>query len=138
EIPNLGHRSRNYIYYLVRKYCWAVKGIQNPANSPGEGIWFVFYGVVSTAYRVFICIRILLFLNSRLPKELFVLVPFFAVSAIVTWVIVPMGRFIRYLATSAELSRTRGLAMTSVLGGLALAVVGLGILRVPDGDSSRS
>ncbi|UCC96381.1 MAG: hypothetical protein JSW66_11100 [Phycisphaerales bacterium] len=132
EIPNLGHRSRNYIYYLIRKYCWAVKGMQNPANSPGEGIWFVFYGVVSTAYRVFICVRILLFLNSRLPKELFVLVPFFAVSAIVTWVIVPMGRFIRYLATSADLTRTRGRAVTSVLGGLALAVVGLGILRVPD------
>jgi len=132
EIPNLGQRSKNYIYYLVRKYFWAVKGLQNPANSLGEGFWFVFYGIVSTAYRVFICVRILLFLNNRLPKELSVLVPLFAASAIIAWVIVPVGRFIRYLATSTELARTRGLAMASVLGGLALTVGGLGILRVPD------
>jgi len=132
EIPNLSHRSRNYIHYLVKKYFWAVKGIQNPANSHGEGIWFVFYGIISTAYRVFICIRILLFLNNRLPKELFVLVPFFAASAIVTWVIVPVGRFVRYLVTSTELARTRGLAMASVLGGLCLTIGGLGILSVPD------
>ena len=132
EIPNLSRRSGTYIHYLVKKYLWAVKGIQNPANSLGEGIWFVFYGIISTAYRIFICIRILLFLNNRLPKELFVLVPLFAASAVMAWVIVPVGRFVRYLVTSTELARTRGLAMASILGGLTLAVLGLGILRVPD------
>jgi len=132
EIPNLSRRSANYIHYLVKKYFWAVKGIQNPANSLGEGIWFVLYGISSTGYRVFICIRILLFLNGRLPKELFVLVPLFAASAVMAWVIVPVGRFVRYLATSAELARTRGRAMASVLGGLTLTVLGLGILRAPD------
>ena len=132
EIPNLGQRSKNYMYYLVRKYFWAVKGLQNPANSLGEGFWFIFYGIVSTAYRVFICIRILLFLNNRLPKELSVLVPLFAASAIIAWIVVPVGKFLRYLVTSTELARTRGRAMASVLGGLALTVGGLGILRVPD------
>jgi len=132
EIPNLSRRSGFYLYYLVKKYFWAVKGLQNPANSLGEGIWFVFYGIISTAYRIYICIRILLFLNSRLPKEVFFLVPLFAASAVFAWVIIPVGRFIRYLVTSAELAKTRGRAMTSVLGGLALAIGGLGVLRVPD------
>ena len=132
EIPNLGHRSKSYIYYLVERYAWRLKSVQNPANSLGERVWFVFYGVVSTVYRVFICIQILLFLNNRLPRELSVLVPVFAVSAIIAWVLVPAGRFIRYLATSSELARARGRAVVSVLGSLALMGVCLGILRVPD------
>jgi len=132
EIPNLSQRSKNYIYYLVKKYCWKLKNTQNPANSPGEMVWFVFYGVASTAYRIFICIRILLFLNDRLPEALFILVPFFAVSAIIAWVLVPIGKFIRYLATSGELARNRGRAVASTLGGLALIIACIGILRVPD------
>jgi len=132
EIPNLSHRSKSYIYYLVKKYCWKLKGTHNPVNSPGEIFWFVFYGIASTAYRVFICIRILLFLNDRLPEALFVLVPFFAVSAVIAWVFVPIGKFIRYLATDGELARTRLRAIGSTLGSLALIIALTGILRVPD------
>jgi putative peptide zinc metalloprotease protein len=132
EIPNLSQRSKNYIYYLVKKYCWKLKKTLNPANSPGESIWFVFYGIASTAYRIFICIRILLFLNDRLPETLFILVPFFAISAIIAWVLVPIGKFIHYLATNGELARTRGRAVASTLGGLVFILVFIGILRVPD------
>jgi len=132
EIPNLSHRSKSYIYYLVKKYCWKLKNTLNPANSHGETIWFLFYGIASTAYRIFICIRILLFLNDRLPEALFILVPFFAISAIIAWVLVPIGKFIRYLATSGELARTRGRAVASTLGSLAFIIVSIGILRVPD------
>jgi len=97
EIPNLGQRSRSYLYYLIRKYCWKVKAVHNPAHTSGEKGWFIFYGIASTVYRIFICIRILLFLNDRLPEELFILVPFFAFSAIIAWVLVPLGKFVRYL-----------------------------------------
>lgn len=132
EIPNLSHRSKNYLSYLVKKHCWRLKGAHNPAHSFGEKIWFVFYGIASTAYRVFICIRILLFLNDRLPEELFILVPFFAFSAIIAWVLVPIGKFIRYLATSGELTKTRGRAVASTFSTLALMTTCLGILHVPD------
>ena len=132
EIPNLSHRSKNYLSYLVKKYSWRLKGLHNPAHSVGERIWFVFYGIASTAYRVFICIRILLFLNDRLPEELFVLVPFFAFSALIAWVLVPIGKFLRYLATNGELTKKRGRAVVSTLGIVALMIVCLGILRVPD------
>ena len=132
EIPNLSHRSKNYLSYLVKKHIWRVKSIHNPAHSVGEKIWFVFYGIASTAYRVFICIRILLFLNDRLPEELFILVPFFAFSAIIAWVLVPIGKFIRYLATNAELTKNRGRAVVSTVGTLVLMIACLGILEMPD------
>jgi len=132
EVPNLGQRSRSYLYYLVRKYCWKVKTAYNPAHTSGEKGWFVFYGIASTAYRIFICIRILLFLNDRLPEELFILVPFFAFSAIIAWVLVPFGKFIRYLATNGELARTRTHAVGSTLGALVLLIICTSIFRVPD------
>jgi putative peptide zinc metalloprotease protein len=132
EIPNLGQRSKNYIYYLVKRYCWKLKTAQNPAHTIGESVWFLFYGFASTAYRVFICIRILLFLNDRLPEEFFILVPFFTGSAIIAWILVPFGKFIRYLATSGELARTRGLAVGWTLGSLALIIASVGIFKVPE------
>ncbi|MBW8014638.1 MAG: hypothetical protein FVQ82_00475 [Planctomycetes bacterium] len=132
EIPNLGQRSRSYLYYLIKKYFWKVKTLHNPANNYGEKAWFVFYGIASTSYRIFICIRILLFINDRLPEELFILVPFFALSAIIAWVLVPFGKFIRYLVTNGELARTRTRAVGSTLGALILLIICTGILPMPD------
>jgi len=132
EIPNLGHRSRNYIYYLVKCYFWGLKRAQNPAYTFGESLWFVFYGLASMAFRVFICVRILLFLNDRLPEELFILVPLFAFSAIAAWVFVPFGKFVQFLATGAELTRNRGRAIGSTLVTFCLIIVGIGLIRLPD------
>ena len=132
EIPNLSQRAKNYLYYLVKRYSWGLKTALNPAHSVGEIIWFFFYGIASTAYRVFISIRILLFLNKRLPEELFILVPIFAGSAVLAWCIVPVLKFIRYLATSNELARNRFRAISSTIGTLAMLLAAIGIVRVPE------
>ena len=132
EIPNLGMRAKNYLYYLVQRYLWGLKTALNPAHSFGEVTWFFFYGIASTAYRVFICIRILLFLNKRLPEELFILVPIFAGSAIVAWGIVPVLKFVRYLATSNELARNRFRAVSTTIVTLALLLFSVGVVRVPE------
>lgn len=132
EIPNLGQRCRQYLYYLVKRYCWGLKKAHNPSHTTGESVWFVIYGISSTAYRVFICIRILLFLNSRLPEELFILVPVLAALAIITWLLVPLGRFVRYLITGAELSRVRTRAVSTTVAALIVVVLALGIIPFPD------
>ncbi len=132
EIPNLAQRSKNYIYYLVKRYVWSVRKAHNPAFSFGECLWFVFFGIASTAYRIFISVRILLFLNNRLPEQLFILVPLFALAAVIGWLIVPLGKFVKYLATGPELSRTRSRAVTSTVGGLAVGIILLGLVHRPD------
>lgn len=132
EIPNLAQRSKNYIYYVVKRYVWGVKKARSSAYSLGEGAWFVAYGTASTAYRIFISIRILLFLNNRLPAALFILVPLLASSAIVAWLLVPLGRFVKYLATGPELARSRGRAVMSTVGGLCMALALVGLVRMPD------
>ena len=132
EIPNLSHRSKNFLYYLVKRYFWGLKKVQSPAYSPGERIWFILYGLTSTAYRVFICVRILLFLNDRLPEDLFILVPLLSFGAIIAWVFVPVGRFLKFLATGAELARNRLRAVGSTVGVFCLTIVLAGLVRFPD------
>ncbi|MHC4165644.1 MAG: efflux RND transporter periplasmic adaptor subunit [Planctomycetota bacterium] len=132
ETPNLSQRSKDYLYYLAKKYCWGIKNAANPAHSLGERVWFVFYGLASTAFRVFICVRILLFLNDRLPEALFVLVPLFASTAIFGWVLVPLGKFVLYLFTSAELARTRSRAILTVVAVVAVLFAILGHVHMPD------
>jgi len=132
EIANLGHRSRAYLYYLVKRCAWGAKKALNPAHTGGEKAWFVFYGIASILYRVFICVRILLFLNERLPSQLFILVPALAGAAIVVWVFVPFGKFLHYLATNPELekTRTRGWATTAVTATIILASITA--IQLPD------
>lgn len=132
EIPNLRQRSWQYYYYLVKRYVWGLKDAMNPGYGAGEKVWLGFYGIASMIYRVFICVRILLFLNDRLPDELFILVPIFALSALFMWVVVPLGKFVRYLLTGPELNRNRGRAVATTLAVVALLVAGLGFLKVPD------
>ena len=128
EIPNLAQRSKQYIYYLVRKYVWSVKQARNPAHSRGEKGWFVFYGIASTIYRVFICVRILLFVADKL----FMFGLILAAAAAVAWVLVPMGKFVHYLLTSGELMRVRGRAIGSTAATLAAIVIGVGFVPAPD------
>lgn len=128
EIPNLAQRSKQYIYYLVKKYVWNVRQARNPAHTRGEKGWFIFYGIASTLYRVFICVRILLFVASKL----FMFGVILAVAAAVTWVLVPVGKFFRYLATSSELTRVRARAMATTFLVLGLIVGGIGFVPAPD------
>ncbi len=132
EIPNLAQRCRQYLHYLFKRYVWGLKRAWNPAFTVGERLWFVFYGCAAISYRIFISVRILLFLNDRLPDTLSVLVPALAFSALVGWVLVPLAKFLRVLATGTELTRNRGRAIGST-GVLALSLmVLLGFIRCPD------
>ena len=132
EIPNLAHRSKQYLYYLVKRYAWSVRRPQNPANTRGERAWFVFYGIASTVYRVLIFTMILLFISDRLPKALSVVALGFGALAAFMWVGVPLGKFVHYLFASGELARVRARAQLSTLAVVSAIVVAVGLKPVPD------
>ncbi len=132
EIPNLSQRSKEYIYYLVKRYVWSVRHARNPAHTPGERWWFVFYGIASTLYRIFIFAMILLFLTDRLPESMAIVAVAFGLVAAFTWLCVPAGKFIRYLATNNELARVRPRAVASTLIFLLAVFIGIGLINFPD------
>lgn len=128
EIPNLAQRSKDYVYYLVKKYAWGVKNPRNPAHTAGEKVWFLFYGIASTIYRTVVVVAILFFI----AQKLFMLGIILALAASVAWLCVPVFKFIHYLATNGELMRVRGRAIGTVLLTLAATVVSIGVVSFPD------
>jgi putative peptide zinc metalloprotease protein len=55
-----------------------------------------------------------------------------AVMAVVAWVIVPIGKFVNYLATSSELMRVRPRAVLSTLAVPTIILGALGFIPAPD------
>ncbi len=128
EMPNLAQRSKDYLYYLVRKFVWGVRGATTPAHTRAERAWLAVYGIASTIYRVVVCVAILLFIADKL----FFVGVVLAVLAAVAWVIVPAGKFAHYLATNSELHRVRGRAVASTIAVLALIVGSVSAIPAPD------
>ena len=128
EIPNLAQRGKDYLYYLVKRYVWSVRLAHSPAHTQGEKVWLLAYALSSGVYRVFISVAILLFVADKL----FVLGAILATAAVVGWLLVPLGRFLHYLATSGELARVRSRAVLTTVVTMAAIVVGIGIIPAPD------
>jgi putative peptide zinc metalloprotease protein len=128
EIPNLADRSRQFLFYVVKRYVWGVRGPAGESGAKREAAWLAGYAIASTLFRIFVCVKILLMLCERF----FLIGTALAAMAVVTWVLLPAGRFVRYLLADGELSRVRGRALATtaaVLGGL-LAL--LAFVPVPD------
>jgi putative peptide zinc metalloprotease protein len=54
-----------------------------------------------------------------------------ALASLVVWVALPIGKFIRYLVTSGELSRVRARAVGTTLAALLALAAGLGVVPLP-------
>ncbi len=132
EIPNLAQRSKDYLYYLVRKYIYRARKPRSPAHTRGERFWMLPYAVISGIYRIFVSVAIMLYLMEALQDVLFVVALFLAVSGIVGWVVTPTFKWFKYLATSEEIARTRPWAIASTLLFLAIVIGGVGFVPYPD------
>ncbi len=128
EIPNLQMRSREYLNFLVKKRLWGVRNPVDPSHSADERLTLALYGVMSAVYRIFVAAVIILFVAG----QLFFIGVLLALSALIGWVFVPLGRFLRYLGTSPELARTRPRAVLTTAGFITLVTGALGLIPAPD------
>ncbi|MEM1107138.1 MAG: hypothetical protein AAGH99_00420 [Planctomycetota bacterium] len=134
ELPNLYQRSKDYLYYLVKKHVYAVQNPKNPSHSRGEIAWFTVYGLTSAAYRVFLGVTIVLFVAG----QLFFIGMIMAFLAVVTFLLVPWGKWFKYLASNPELTRTRGRAVYASLAFVLLVAGLVGAVPVPDRDRAAA
>jgi len=67
-----------------------------------------------------------------LEGALILLAAVMAVAGILTWVLVPIGKFLHYLATNPELSRVRGRAISTTALFVAAVVAAVGAIPFPD------
>lgn len=131
-MPNLWSRSREYLAYLVKRFAWGVRRPMNPARSPREAGMLGAYGLASVAYQAVVFVGIALFIAS----QQFVLGALLIAFGVAAWGVLPLGRLAHHLLRHHELDRTRGRAM--LVSAAAIAVVLIPVATVPVPDRARA
>ncbi len=127
DIPNMQQRAKEQLHYLVKRYVYGLRTAKSPAVSSSEAWVLLGYAVCSGVYRVFITAAIVLMLAQRF----FIVGVALAVMGIVLWGVMPVGRFVRYLASNPEIGRVRARAQLASVAIIAAMLVVVGLIPVP-------
>jgi putative peptide zinc metalloprotease protein len=127
QIPNLHQRSLAQLRHFFERYVFGLKKSEGPAQTRREAVWLAVFGVTSGIYRVIVFSGVLLFVADRFLIIGIVM----AVVCLISWVTVPVVRFVRYLATNPRLDRHRPRAVLTCSGALAVLLVLLAIIPFP-------
>lgn len=95
EMPNLASRATRYWGYLFDRYAFGLKDAESPETGLRERAWLASYGLLSTAYRIFVTFAIALFIG----QQFFFVGVLLAVWAVVTMAVVPLAKAVRHLAS---------------------------------------
>lgn len=129
EMPNLNQRAIGQLRHLAESKLFGVKLSESPAKNRREGGWLVSYGIASGIYRVMVFAGVLLAVADRFLIIGLVMAAF----CLISWVTVPILKFVRYLAASPRLDRVRPRAL-AVSAGLAIVlIILLGVVPFPHG-----
>jgi putative peptide zinc metalloprotease protein len=125
EIPNLASRGNQYLGYLLQRYVLGIRDAHSPTSASGEASWLSVYALASFIYRIFISVKIVLFVAGK----------FFGVGVVLTvWaafsmLILPFIRVSRYLFADAGMKSKRGRIILT--GALAAGLFAVLVLVVP-------
>ena len=120
EIPNLSQNASMEVRHWWERYVFGVRASQSPARTRGEAVRLGIFGIASSIYRVIVFAGVLLIVADRFLLLGLIMAAVCAIS----WITVPTGKFIYYLATSPRLERVRWRAI-SITSALAVVVITL-------------
>jgi putative peptide zinc metalloprotease protein len=128
EVPNLMQRSNRMLLYLAQKFIYRVENLRPPTTDPAERSILIVYGILAVAYRVFLFFTITLYVLG----QFFALGLVLAIWSAAAWFLIPIGKFVHWLASSAQLADRRMRAIVTSIALAATTWVGLGMIRAPD------
>lgn len=127
EIPNLNQRATGQLQYWAEHYLFGVKNTESPARTRREAGWLAVFGLTSGMYRVIVFSGILLVIADRFLIVGIVM----AAACLISWAVFPVGRFIKYLASSPKLDRVRNRAAGVTAGLAAVLIILLCVIPFP-------
>lgn len=127
EIPNLNQRAATQLRHWAEKGLFGVKNSESPAGTRREAAWLAVFGVTSWIYRAIVFSGVLLVVADRFLIIGIVM----AGVCLISWAVVPVVRFIKYLAASPRLDRVRHRAVGVTAGIAAVLVVLLAVVPFP-------
>lgn len=128
DIPNLQMRANKQLGHLIERYAFGCKKSESPTDSRREAWWLAVFGVSSHVYRVLIFAGILLFLADRF----LILGIIMTIICLISWIILPIGKLLRYLASSPRLERNRPRAIAVCAGTFAALLILLEVIPFPN------
>ncbi len=133
EIPNLMSRSAAYYRYLFKRYILKLDAQLSPVTAIGERRWFLFFGIASSVYRLFILFFIVVFLSGKYLLFGIAL----GLWAVMQQIVIPFIKGLRFLLyspeTAAQRQRTRGLSAMAFV----CAVILVGVMPLPSSTRAQ-
>lgn len=127
-LVNLQQRANRMIQFLYEYVLLGYRDALNPSRTNTEGFWLLTYGLAAAAYRVFLMLSIA-FLVATQFFEIGLLI---AVFTLVVYIIVPIGKYFKYIATNRQIHRQRTRAWVLTLSFIGALTVLLGMIPAPD------
>jgi putative peptide zinc metalloprotease protein len=123
EIPNLSQRASMELRHWWEHYVFGVQASESPARNRSEAAWLGVFGIASGIYRVIVFSGVLLLVADRF----LILGIIMAAVCAISWITIPAGKFIHYLASSPRLERVRlrAISITCVLAAVLLVLLGV-------------
>ncbi len=128
EVPNLYQRAQNQMKYLIKKYIYGMGNTPPVSTSFKEQFWLIFYGIAALIYRVVILFGIILFVSGKM----FNLGLAIAAWSFFAWGVVPLCKFIHWLATHPSLHEKRFRAWSTMIVFATALFVTFGMILWPD------
>jgi len=128
DVPNLFQRSREQLKYLAERYLFFLARAKPAARTRTEAWLLPIYGIASLVYWLMLMSTIVFFIAEQYLDLGVALAWVLAFTVIV----VPIFKFLKYLATSPKLThhRPRTMAITGAL--IAVLIAPLAWVPVPD------
>ena len=127
EVPGLGQRGNRWWRYLAERFVFGVRRTDPPPATPGERRWFLFYGPLSYAYRLFVAFAIALVVAS----QFFVIGVLMALWALVQGLLWPLAKALHAVLTGPQFADRSGRVRVVLGGALLLLALGLFVLPLP-------
>ncbi len=128
EMPNLMQRSMNQIKHYFKRYLFGMKNDTPPTVHVGERWILTIYGIGAIIYRIFLFFSISLYVMGKM----FAIGLLLAIWTAAMWFVMPVGKFINFLAAGQSLGENRPRAIFATL---AMVIIGFGLvgaLPMPD------
>lgn len=125
--PNLHQQSTEHIHYIIEKYCFGKKDGDSPAKSAHDAFFLSLFGTLSGMYKFVVFSGIFMFVSER--SLLLALV--MGISLVISWLIVPVTKLVKYLSSSPRLYRIRLRANIVTIGAILLLIAFLGAVPFP-------
>jgi len=129
DIPNLHAQASQHLRHLVERFAFGVRESRSQTGSLAEAFWLSFFGVASGLYKLVVFSTILLIVADRFLLAGVVM----AAVCAVAWVLAPLVRLVRYLASNPRLERVRLRAAAVCLSLAAMAFCLLYLIPFPSG-----